>query len=57
MTRYNITRNAAGGFIVQVHVGGMEVASSPHFETEAEADAWIIEDGRDTEYIVSKDGY
>jgi hypothetical protein len=55
MTRYTIVQNDDCCFIVRVSDGIGWIRNSPAFTQEAEADAWIVEEGRGTEYTVSRE--
>jgi len=54
--RYVILQDVDGSFAVRIDDGSAWARLSPRFSNEAEAEAWIVEQGRGTEYIVSRDG-
>ena len=56
MDRYVIRQNVDRTFTVRVEDGSDWTRASPYFSSEAEAEAWIMEQGRGTEYIVARGG-
>jgi hypothetical protein len=56
MDRYVIRQNVDRTFTVRVEDGSDWTRASPYFSSEAGAEAWIAEQGRGTEYTVSRDG-
>jgi hypothetical protein len=54
MDNYVIIRNPDGTFTVQVRHDDGDIRSGPTFATEAEADVWILREGKGTEYAVSR---
>ena len=56
MDRYVILQDVDGSFAVRSDDGSARARLSPRFSNEAEAEAWIVEQGHGTEYTVSRDG-
>jgi hypothetical protein len=56
MIRYKIIQDGDGSFVVRVSDEGDWSRISPRFGNEDEADAWIVEHGRGTEYTISRTG-
>lgn len=56
MIRFTIIQDTDGRFIVQAADELNRSRISPRFETIGQADDWIVEQGRGTEYTVSRNG-
>jgi hypothetical protein len=53
--RYVILQHVDGTFAVRIDDGSAWTGLLPRSSNEAEAEAWIMEHGRGTEYTVSRD--